>query len=265
MASEAFSAERDMAFRATLRRQTIFSILLLLSVVPLVFPASAIGQQFTTITTSLPYTTTQTNTATQVTFVGTTTRMSSQYWATQTVAGGYAPPCTVGLGPTVIAPVPETVHVDYSSNVLFDFYIFTSDHFLYWAFSPFNTHVCDSPLSDFSQKGTSSGSFDFTFLPDNGANSAYHNNPYQFVFIQQNEAQALVKVTVSGLIVGSASTFTLTSTVTLSSMIPSTRTETVEVPFIQAYGSWLIPIAIIAVLIVGFLVFRISSRKMKTR
>jgi hypothetical protein len=90
------------------------------------------------------------------------------------------------------------------------------------------------------------------------------NDPYNPAKIQTVVDAADTTISIIGIPATTAPSYTSSSTAAFTS-INQIASSTTGTSFLQANAEWLAPIAIVAILAVGFVVFRISSKKMKTR
>jgi len=232
----------------------LLSILLLLSVVPLAFSPKVNSQQFTTATILLTTITTATSSSARTVTSAQTTGFTWSFTVTARLGTGrYS--CEVGFVPFPFNITrSQTIHVDYSSDLPTDFALFNAPTFTAWMMQPY---PCNFMLG-FSKSGITSGSFD---IPLSAGPS---ENPYWFVFIHSGSGiWPKIQIAVNGVLLQNPVTLASTHIITGTKIL--TSYQTLQVPFLQANASWLVPVVLVAIVIVLLLVTWKSSWKPRKR
>jgi hypothetical protein len=229
----------------------VVPLLLLLSVVPLFFAQNVMSQQFRTLTS---YTTTTATGSSleyysQATTSARTTGFTQSFTLTARLSSGQSS-CLVGIirFPFNITS-SQTVHVDYSSSLSTDFALFNAPTFAAWAMQP----QCYFWMG-FSKSSITRGTFDIPLDPGSGQ-VVKLNNPYWLIFLHRGPGIfPKITVAVNGVLLQEPTFLTLTSTHMLTRTRTLTSYETQEIPFLEANGSWLMPLAIVIIVAVMLLV-----------
>jgi hypothetical protein len=248
----------------TLRSKTLFSVLLVLSAVSIVATQNVSSQQFTTST-----------------FTQTTSFYSASYY-TETSTGMVTSTAALQFrrsnDPSSLCyftgissfHTNGSTHIEYSASGPMIIYVLgyldngsRALWFTEFALGSFSFDPCDFSLitprweQDIVYfREISRSSYPATESLD--VNLPESSGPYGFVIIAPlSDAPPSITLTVGPV----SGVFTATST----APIPVTKTltffTTLEVPFLQANAEWLAPIAIVAVLALGFVIFRMTSKK----
>jgi hypothetical protein len=229
----------------------LLPVLLLLSVLPLFFAQPVVSQQFRTLTS---YTTTTATSSSleyysQATTSVRTTGFTQSFTLTYRLGSGQSS-CLVGIirFPFNITS-SQTVHVDYSSSISTDLALFNEPTFVAWATQP----QCYFWMG-FSKSSITSGAFDIPLDPGSGQ-VVRLNNPYWLIFLHRGLGIfPKIAVAVNGVLLQEPTFVALTSTHMLTRTRTLTSYETQEIPFLEANGSWLLPLAIVIIVAVLLLV-----------
>ena len=240
--------------------KVLLSMLLLVSVVPLFFAPNVNSQQFTTVTSFQTSTTTSTETrsSTIPNFMYLPVPMpvpskgyTCQFSALEIVniRTGFTLSTFVILSPWLL---PTSL---YAPRLTFDLYLLDPQAFNEYRQRSQQNHqiVCD-PLSIpsihpfFQGKDHFVYSFNFTSPMDTN---------YWLLIVNRNTYTSIEV----GIDVDVIEPYSVTGTQTLT----FTKLETSEIPFLQANASWLLPVALFAVVVVLFLALRMRTEKRRKR
>lgn len=141
------------------------------------------------------------------------------------------------------------------SKALIDFYLMNDAQLSRWG----QGTTCKATDVLVKAEGVSDSKIDFVFPAD---------GRYTFVFVNYDYSTGIQVLWMTQPQIYSATTATLTNTVTTSLSSTFLLASTIEVPFLQANASWLLLLVLVAIVVavaVVFLVFRMRGRKRPKR